>query len=262
MKKTSIIEFENYEKSVQKALDAIEADKLLLEKQDILLKPNLVEASSFPITTSLECVQAVINYIKKYSNARIIIAEGTGSADDSTSDVFQKLGYDGLAIRNKIELIDLNEEPLIKLTNPDFTVFREYYIPEIAFKNFIISLPVLKAHSLSTVTLALKNMMGFAPPKYYQRGHAWKKSFFHQHIEEAIIEMNAYRSADLILLDATVGMADYHLGGAHCEPPVNKIVAGYNSVEVDKTGAELLGLDWKTIKHIADYESYADKTIE
>ncbi len=256
MKKTSIIEFENYEKSVQKTLDAIGASDILLRKQNILLKPNLVEASTFPITTSLDCIQSVINYIKKCSDARIIIAEGTGSAEDSTLDVYHKLGYDKFAKQNNVDLLDLNDEPLIKLTNPDFKIFREYYIPEIAFETFIISLPVLKAHSLSTVTLALKNMMGFAPPKHYQCVGSWKKSFFHQHIEEAIIEMNAYRSADLILLDATIGMADYHLGGAHCNPPVNKMVAGYDSVEIDKIGAELLGFDWKTIKHIADFNNY------
>jgi hypothetical protein len=46
-------------------------------------------------------------------------------------------------------------------------------------------------------------------------------------------------------------MAEFHLGGAHCDPPVNKLIAGYNPWEVDRKAAELLGLDWRRIGHIA-----------
>jgi hypothetical protein len=46
-------------------------------------------------------------------------------------------------------------------------------------------------------------------------------------------------------------MCEYHLGGPRCDPPVKKIVAGWNPWEVDRRGAELLGLDWRSIRHIA-----------
>ena len=52
-------------------------------------------------------------------------------------------------------------------------------------------------------------------------------------------------------MDGSIGMAEFHLGGPHCDPPVNKIIAGYNPWQVDREAAELLGLDWRKIGHIA-----------
>ncbi len=69
-------------------------------------------------------------------------------------------------------------------------------------------------------------------------------------MHQSILDLNKYRTPDLTLLDASTGMAEYHLGGPQCEPPVNKILAGFNPVEVDRKAAELLGLDWKTIPHL------------
>lgn len=49
-------------------------------------------------------------------------------------------------------------------------------------------------------------------------------------------------------------MAEFRLGGAQCNPPVKRIIAGYNPWEVDRDAAGLLGLDWNNIGHIvADF---------
>jgi len=45
-------------------------------------------------------------------------------------------------------------------------------------------------------------------------------------------------------------MAEAHLWGPHCDPPVNRILASFDPVAIDAAGAELLGLDWRTIDHI------------
>jgi uncharacterized protein (DUF362 family) len=250
----SIVEFHSYPDSVKEVLDAFNAPEILGKQKQIIVKPNLVDSIPFPVTTNIDCVKTVIDYIRSCSDATIIIAEGTGAPGMTTHEVYQRMGYDMLADEKEVMLIDLNEQPLVKLENPDLEIFKEYYIPEIAMESFIFSLPVLKAHSFSTVTLALKNMMGFAPPKYYQRGSSWKKSFFHGNMHQSIIEMNKHRMADLVLLDATIGMAEYHLGGKKCNPHVNKLVAGTDSIEVDIIGAELLGIEWQKVPHISHFK--------
>ena len=251
MKTISIQEFISYKKTVKDTFDAIGAGTVLEKQTKILLKPNLVNNSPFPITTSPDCCEAVIEYIKTCSNAEIIIAEGCGDKDLDTSDIFKDLKYTEVAERHEITLVDLNYAKLKKLSKPDCTVFPEMYLPEIAFTHYIISIPVLKAHTLSTITGSLKNMLGFAPPKYYSgRFGIWKKAIFHDNIHQSIIDLNKYRSPDLTLLDARVGMADYHLGGPQCEPPVNKIVAGFSPLAVDREAAQLLGFNWQDIPHL------------
>jgi uncharacterized protein (DUF362 family) len=233
----------------------IGARERFAEQSAILIKPNLTNASPHPVTTPAECCEAVIEYARHCSKADIIIAEGSGDPSFETEEIFDLLGYRSLAVRCGVELVDLNTSALIKLQNNDCPVFPEMYLPEVALSHFIVSVPVLKAHSLATMTGALKNMMGFAPPKHYSgRFGVWKKAKFHGNMHQAIMDLNSYRRPDLSLLDATVGLAEYHLGGRHCSPPLGKIIAGFDPLEVDREGATLLGLDWKRIPHLTSPE--------
>ena len=246
------VNFLSYEKSVAEAFDLIKAGQRLAKESFVLIKPNLVNASPHPVTTPAACCEAVINYVRSYSDAEVVIAEGTGDASRETHEIFDLLDYTKLASRHGISLVDLNEEPLRKLEKRRSQIFKEIYLPEIAFSHCIVSVPVLKAHSLATITGTLKNMMGFAPPKYYGGGYGgWKKALFHQNMQQAIMDLNRYRSPDISLMDATVGLADFHLGGRRCSPPVGKIIAGFDPWDVDRKAAELLCLDWKTIPHLS-----------
>ncbi|MBN2476182.1 MAG: DUF362 domain-containing protein [Pirellulales bacterium] len=245
------IEFVSYRESVPEVLDAVGAREALQQQVAVLIKPNLVNASPFPITTAPECVESVIQYVRSCSNAVVVVGEGCGDAKLDTDEVFDRLGYRELARRSDVELVDLNHAPLRKLENGDCPVFREMYLPEIALTHYLISVPVLKAHSLSEITGTLKNMMGLAPPKHYSgRYGSWKKAVFHNRMHQSILDLNTYRMPDLSLMDATVGMADFHLGGARCNPPVNRLIAGFDPVEVDRRSAELLGYDWQRIGHL------------
>ena len=254
MTSIAMVEFSNYTESVKKAFDIIGAGAILAKEKKILIKPNLVNSSPYPVTTPPECCEAVIHYLKECTDADLIIAEGCGDKDLETDDIFRILGYSKMAEKYNIPLKDLNYEPLKKLSNPDCPVFPEMYLPEIAFSHYIISVPVLKAHSLSEVTGSLKNMIGFAPPEHYSGEFGiWKKSVFHNNIHQSILDLNRYRTPDLTLMDASTGLSEYHLGGPQCEPPLNKILAGFNPVTVDRKAAELLGLDWKTIPHLSSH---------
>jgi uncharacterized protein (DUF362 family) len=70
-------------------------------------------------------------------------------------------------------------------------------------------------------------------------------------MHQSIIDLNTYRHPDVTLMDATIGLADFHLGGRHCDPPVNALLSGYDPIEVDREAAGLLGFDWKSIPHLA-----------
>jgi uncharacterized protein (DUF362 family) len=246
------IDFESFEKSVRDALDAIAAHKRIAEQSAILIKPNLTTASPHPITTSPETCEVIIEYIRRYSKAEIVIAEGCGDVKLETDEVYRNLGYTEMAERQGVPLIDLNYGPVNTLKNPDCPVFPEMYLPEIAFSHYIISVPVLKVHTLAGMTGTLKNMMGFAQPEYYSSPHGiWKKALFHGQMQESVIDLNRYLVPDLSVMDCSIGMAESHLGGAQCDPHVNRIIVGYNPWEVDREAAGLLGLNWKDIGHIA-----------
>ena len=246
----SICDFSNYAQSLPPLLDSIGVAEALRKQSQILLKPNLVNDSPAPITLPVMAMEVLVKYVRNCSRARLLIGEGTGVSDRSSFDIFRCHGYDQLAKRYDIELVDLNEAENIRLTDSECRVFPEFYLPKLAFDSFIISFPVLKAHSLADVTLSMKNMMGFPSHHHYQQGGAWRKSAFHRQMHRSIFELNRYRKPDLAIIDASVGMAEYHLGGPTCEPPVGKLIAGFDPVAVDAAGAELLGFNWQDVEHI------------
>ncbi len=248
---TAIVPFKGYGTAVAHALDAVGAMDLISRQKTILVKPNLVNASPHPVTTPPECCEAVLRYIRCHSDADVVIAEGCGDPSFTTSDLFERHGYDRLAREWGVRLLDLNTAPLVKRSQPGCRRFTEMILPEILFSHWLISVPVLKAHSLSMITGTLKNMVGVVPPRHYAgREGIWNKASLHRDLHQAIVDLNRYRCPDLTVMDASVGLASFHLGGPECAPPVGRILAGTDPLHLDRRAAELLALDWRDIPHL------------
>ncbi|HET6418681.1 MAG TPA: DUF362 domain-containing protein [Geobacteraceae bacterium] len=246
----SIKKFLSYEETIPGLLQAIGASEVLSRQSCILIKPNLVNGSPPPVTLPVAACEALVIACRRWSQARIVIAEGTGERYMTTGEVFRIHGYDRLAEAHGIELVDLNEAELVELRNPRCKVFPAFMMPRLVMESFVISAAVLKAHSLAVVTLGMKNMVGVAPPAYYQCGGHWKKSAFHHQAQTSIFELNCYRKPDLAFIDASIGQAEHHLSGQACDPPVNRLLAGFDPVAVDAAGARLLGIPWQRVGHI------------
>jgi len=245
-----ITDFISYDESIPSLLQAVGAPEILARQSRILIKPNLVCESPPPVTLPVTACEALVRACRTWSSAEIVIAEGTGARDLTTREVFRIHGYDRMAGSHGIELVDLNEAELVELRDPRCRVFPSFMMPRLLLESFVVSAAVLKAHSLATVTLSMKNMVGVAPPAWYQQGGYWKKSAFHRQMQTSVFELNLYRKPDLAFIDATVGLAEHHLGGPACNPPVNRLLAGFDPVSVDAAGAQLLGIPWRQVGHI------------
>ena len=240
--------FTSWQESVGRLLDATGLLDRLASEKKVLIKPNLVEPQKPPVTTPVDLIAAIVVYIHaSHPHLEIVIGEGCGSSSNSTVQIFKTLGYNKLA---GVSLLDLNEAPLNHMQNSNCNHWPEMYLPRIVFESFLLSVPVLKAHSLAGVTLTMKNMIGLAPPAHYQKGGHWKKASFHHNIQEAVFDLNRYRTPDFTLLDATVGMQEAHLWGPTCDPPPNRLAAGYDPVAMDSYGCDLLGIKWDSVGHL------------
>jgi uncharacterized protein (DUF362 family) len=111
-------------------MDAAGAAGLLPRGGPIILKPNLTNDSPPPVTTPVECVEAVWRYCAAHSGAEIAIGEGCGSG--RTIETFRANGYEKFARRKKLRLIDFNEEPDARLERPDALQLEELWLPQVA----------------------------------------------------------------------------------------------------------------------------------
>jgi len=239
------VKFCDYQSSINKALDLINADSHLPQQGLIIIKPNLTNSSPPPVTTNVAAAEAVYTYCKTYTKAQIAIGEGCGSG--RTPEVFTALGYTELAKSFGIKLIDFNEAETVILKNQDALQLKQFQMPKIVRDAFIISLPVLKDHSFTGTTVALKNMFGIAPGKFY--AGSWNKSKLHSpSTDKSVVDICTYKKPDLSIVDASVALKGNHLSGRHIN--IGCILASFDPVAVDTVASELFGHNPKRLKYL------------
>jgi uncharacterized protein (DUF362 family) len=245
MSKVVKVNFVEYRTSIARALDLVGAVTRLPKEGLIIIKPNLTNSSPPPVTTSVEAAEAVYHYCKAHTKAEIAIGEGCGSG--ITSDVFAALGYSEMAQKYGLELIDFNEAETTTLQNDNSLQLKHFHLPRIAQNAFIISLPVLKDHSFTKTTIAMKNMFGIAPSKFY--AGSWNKAKLHSpSTDKSVVDICLYKKPDLSVVDASVALKGMHLAGKHKK--IGLILAGFDPVAVDTVGSKLLGHNPKKLPYL------------
>ena len=239
------IKFQSFKQNVPEILDQCRlADDLKKKRPDkIILKPNLTINQPHPCTTHPELVEQVIIYLRRQSAPPIVIAEGSGGCD--TNLAFEQLGYQRLAEKYGVELIDLNR---IRRVNRR--------LPEIFFtgRPYIINLPVAKNHSAVSFTGCLKNLVGCYvnenPEKALDRH--WLKSDLHRlNLHHVILDLNRYIKVNFHLLDASIGQINGEVDGAPCQPPLGKLLAGYDGRALDRAACRLFGYNPDEIEYLS-----------
>lgn len=239
------VNFENYKTSVFTALDMIEAGDRLPEDRLIILKPNLTNSSPPPVTTGVEFTEAVYLYCRRHCSGEIAIGEGCGSG--TTNKVYKNTGYTELASKYGIRLIDFNQEKTVLVKNGQALVLKEFHIPAVLQDAYVISLPILKDHSLADTTAALKNMFGIAPAPFYKG--SWNKSKLHSpSVYKSVVDVCSYKKPDLSIVDAVTVLTGSHLSGT--PRTENTILASFDPVSIDTLGAEILGHNPEEIEYL------------
>lgn len=255
MSRVAKVRFVDYQASVTKALDRIEAASKLPARGLIIIKPNLTNSDGPPVTTNIAAVEAVYKYCKVNCKAEVAIGEGCGNG--TTDAAYHANGYDRLAEKYGIRLIDFNKERAVLVSNEKALQLKKFYIPQIVQKAFIISLPILKDHSFTKTTVAMKNMFGIAPEPFYGgsprpfdgRG-SWNKSRLHSpSTHKSVVDVCLYKRPELCVVDAVVALKGMHLAGESVN--LGLILAGFDPVAVDAVGSELLGHNPGRIEYLS-----------
>ncbi len=239
------VRFSDHHSSIARALELIGAAARLPKDRLIIIKPNLTNSSPPPVTTDVAAAEALLDYLQANTTAPIAIGEGCGQG--TTGDLFEKLGYKSLAEARRIELIDFNRAPAVLLENDTALQLKELYLPAVVLDAFIISLPVLKDHSFTATTIAMKNMFGLPPGRCYKG--AWNKSALHSpSTDRSVVDICLYKKPDLSVVDASVALAGMHLCGT--KKKLGLILASFDPVAVDALGSKLLGHDPQNLPYL------------
>lgn len=223
---------------IRDAINELELD--LHTKKTAILKPNIVIAAkpSSAIITHPAVVESLINVLKEYGFKNIIIGEGPGVGADEIK-AFELSGYNKLAAKKNVKLINLNKADRIELKWKYGTI----KIPKIVHEaDLYINIPKMKTHGQTAVTLAMKNQKGIL-----SRGD--KQKFHKLGLHEPLVELAKVVKPHLVVVDAIEGMeGEGPLNGK--KKKVGALVIGTNQVETDVVCCDIMGIDYKKVEHI------------
>ena len=221
-----------------KALRMINVDEVLSEEKPILVKPNYIDAShpSTGITTDSRVIEGVVKFLKNRGVKKIVIGEGSGFAD--TFKAFKVAGVDEVAKRWDVGLVDLNEDEFVEVNPPSPLALKRVKIAKTALESTIISVPKLKPHRMTDVTLSIKNMMGVISPK----------GSMHRRLNKNIVDLASIVKPSIAVVDGIVAGEGHETSVNPVE--MNLVIAGTDPVAVDAVGAAVMGINPKNVKHL------------
>ncbi|MCX5904130.1 MAG: DUF362 domain-containing protein [Proteobacteria bacterium] len=226
-------------KSIAEALDLLGGLRQFISPgEKVLLKPNLLigRPPEKCVTTHPLVVKAVARMVREAGAFPVI---GDSPQLDSARKACDKCGIGDVARELGVEIVEF--EP-VDLSNPDGRVFKNFTLGKVVKEvDKIINLAKLKTHSLTTLTLAVKNMFGCVPAarkgQWHVRTHTAGKEYF----ARMLLDLYYFVKPTLNIVDGIIGMEGQ--GPGFGDPrPIGLVIAGADGVAVDRVIAEIVNI--------------------
>lgn len=217
---------------------------LVKKETDVLIKPNMVLAQppEMGATTHMEVVEAIITYLREAGVIRIKIAESSWIGGN-TKSAYKVCGYDALKDKYGVPLLDLKDDNVRKVS---IGGIKMEICAEALDTEFLINVPVLKAHCQTNLTCNLKNLKGVISDSEKRRFHSMG-------LHKPIALLNKAVETSFCVVDGICGDLTFEEGGNPVER--NMIIAGRDPVLIDSYCANLIGYDASEV----GYLMYADE---
>ncbi|RNC29632.1 MAG: hypothetical protein AWM53_00248 [Candidatus Dichloromethanomonas elyunquensis] len=225
---------------VKDLLDQMKAADHIDQGMKIALKPNLVVAkpSREGATTTPAIAEGIIQYLLEHNLRNISIIEGSW-VGDQTARAFKICGYDEISRKYQIPLVDLQKDDAqnISVQGQSLKICKK-----VLETDYLINLPVLKAHCQTLFTCALKNLKGCIPNSEKRRYHSLG-------LHKPIAYLSKALKTSLNVVDALNGDLTFEEGGNPIQ--MDRIIAGQDPVLIDTYCASLIGYTKEEIAYIS-----------
>ncbi len=290
------IELDEIRALVREAVERAGGLAGLIDNGDtVVLKPNLItdydmtyQSRDLPqdvngMTTDWRVTQAVVELVRELNpNGQVVVLEGV--ANGTTSGNMETLGYVPDQISGVDDFVHLEDRSggwrewdsplLVAVTLPDgvglypdrLKVNRapEFYLNRLYYEaDVVISLPVLKNHSLSGITGAVKNVgIGATPTNIYGPNPNDNHRFIDDTIDHRPVHLHQWihdyyvcRPVDFAIMDGLQGSLNGPVGQgstnlAAAQQNMRLILASRDAVALDTIASLIMQYDPARIPHL------------
>ena len=247
--RVAIVRADEYSDRLEGALmRALRLFDLNVGGKSVLLKPNLVDfVPGVDINTHPVLVSAAAECFRWLGARSVTVAEGPGYQRD-TQLVLSESGFRDELTKHRVPFVDLNRDELVKVRlRANYTGLGHLWLPRtVLTHDFIVSMPKVKTHHWSGVTLSMKNMFGVVPGAKY----GWPKNILHwAGISNSILDINSAVRPDFAIVDGITAME----GNGPIQGSAKScglLVLGDDPVAVDSTCARIMCLRPERIDYI------------
>jgi uncharacterized protein (DUF362 family) len=218
----------------------------------VLLKPNVgrVAPPEAGITTHPQVLAAAIDVFRE-AGADVAVGESP-ILGVKVLEAFEAAGIARIANERDCPLIDMDARRFVEVPVPEGIAIDALKVcPEVLEYDVVVSVPVMKTHMHTGVTLAVKNMKGCLWRRSKVGLHMLQpvEGFDEKPIDIAIADLSRVLRPHLSIIDGTVGMEGLGPSAGDAKP-LDVIVVGADVFAADAIACRLMGTTAEEIPHL------------
>ena len=256
MDKKSNVIFSDTKKGIGTAVSEVfahfgGAEALLKPSRDVYLKVNAVDLKKYSFTDP-EVIREVILYFKTNGARNIYVIENC-TQSNITRLVFKGTGIARVCKETGAIPVYLDETDASPIyleglqTFNDISSFVYERLIEDRENNLYVSLPKLKTHSMSQVTLSIKNQFGLIHQHSRIADHNFR-------LHQKFADIYRVLRPDFVVIDGLIATNHGHYIAEsnidECIIPMNCLIGGNDPLAVDVAASAFLGFDIGDVEHL------------
>ncbi len=231
---------EHVYRSIKSSVDHLGGMEKFVSRGDrVLLKPNFLIGRSPErcVNTHPAVVRAVAELVLEAGGKPFI---GDSPQLGSAKGVAQKCHIDAVARELGIDIVEF--EP-VEVKNERGKYYRQFVVGrEVLEADVLINLPKLKTHSMTLLTLAVKNLFGCIPGPRKAQWHFRISRNGPEYFARMLLDLYSLIRPPLTIVDGIVGMEGRGPGSGDPRR-LGLIISGTDAVAVDAVITGILGVD-------------------
>ena len=234
----------NLKDDLLKSLEFIEWKNQVEKGSTVFVKPNF----TYPyykegITTSPELLRFFLEILKDRAG-EVIVGESNGGNNSFTADdAFKGHNMHKICREAGATLVNLSKMPSLSVEETIQGRKVKVFLPKFLVNDIdcFISVPVLKVHVMTTVTLSIKNLWGCYPDTM--------RCLHHQDLSRKLTLIAKILNPRLVVIDGIYAL-DGHGPMYGVAKKANLIMSSNNPVVADSLGTAVMGIPLKDAEHI------------
>lgn len=227
-------------------------ESLLAGRQKALVKINAIDCRP-EVYTSPAVLGAVLSVLRKHGVTDIGVIENC-TQGNFTRLVFAATELGRVCRRHGARPVFLDEGPVEKAVLPGLA--SEVRFPRAVMREltddrrrgvFFLNLPKLKTHSMTVVTLGVKNLLGLMDQRDRMHEHNYN-------LHARLAALGVLFQPDFTLIDGSTAVFHGHYPPAsvvhRCIDPLGILIGGQDMLAVDTVGARILGYSIEEVEHL------------